>query len=63
MIGASLLILDVQMELLQICGKFMMAIILQLSLCMYELQGLVVYVDDRFLPLECNSSIISRPTQ
>jgi hypothetical protein len=26
-----------------------MAIILQLPLCMYELQGSVVYVDDRFL--------------
>jgi len=27
-----------------------MAIILQLPLCLYELQRLVVYVDDRFLP-------------
>ena len=26
----------------------MMAIVLQLSLCMYEVQGLVVYVDDHF---------------
>jgi hypothetical protein len=26
-----------------------MAIILQLPLCLYELQGSVVYVDDRFL--------------
>ena len=27
-----------------------MAIILQLPLCLYQLQGLVVCVDDRFLP-------------
>jgi hypothetical protein len=27
-----------------------MVIILQLPLCLYELQGSVVYVDDRFLP-------------
>jgi hypothetical protein len=28
----------------------MMAIVLQIPLCLYELQGLVVCVDDRFLP-------------
>ena len=49
-IGATLLVLDVQMKLLQICGPFMMAIILQLPFCLYELQGLVVCVDDRYLP-------------
>jgi len=49
-IGAFLLRLNVQMDLLQVCGPFMMVIILQLLLCLYELQGLVVCVDDRFLP-------------
>ena len=29
-IGAALLVLDVQMELLQVCGPFMMVIVLQL---------------------------------
>ena len=38
-IGATLLVLDVQMKLLQICGPLLMAIILQLPLCLYELQG------------------------
>ena len=36
-IGASLLIINVQMELLQIGGPFFMAIKLQLPLCMYDL--------------------------
>ena len=38
------------MELLQVCGPLLMAIILQFPLGLYELQGSVVYVDDRFLP-------------
>ena len=49
-IGAALIVLDVQMKLLQICGPLLMAIILKLPLCLYELQGSVVYVDDFFLP-------------
>jgi hypothetical protein len=49
-IGATLLLLDVQMKLLHICGPLLMVIILQLPLCLYELQGSVVYVDDHFLP-------------
>jgi hypothetical protein len=49
-IGVCLLVLDVQMKLLQICGPLLMAIILQLPLCLYELQGLVVCLGDRFLP-------------
>ena len=36
-IGATLIVLDVQMKLLQICGPLLMAIILQLPLCLYEL--------------------------
>ena len=50
MIGAPLLVLDVQMKLLQICGQLMMVIILELPLCLYELQGSMFFVDDRFLP-------------
>ena len=49
MIGATLLILYVQMKLLQICRPLLMAIILQLPLCLYELQGPMVCVDDCFL--------------
>lgn len=49
-IGVSLLILNVQMELLQVCERFLMAIVLQLSLCLYELQGSVVCADYCFLP-------------
>ena len=48
-IGASLFVLNVQMKLLQVCGPLLMVIILQLPLCLYELQGSMVYVDDRFL--------------
>ena len=50
MIGDALLILDIQMELLQICRPLLMAIILQFPLGLYELQGSMVCVDDRFLP-------------
>jgi hypothetical protein len=49
-IGAALLVLDVQMKLLHICGPLLMSIIQQIPLCLYELQGSVVYVDDCFLP-------------
>ena len=38
------------MELLQVCAQLLMQIILQLPLRLYELQGSVVRVDDRFLP-------------
>jgi hypothetical protein len=43
--GAPCLILDVEMELLQVCGPLMMAIILQFSLCLHELQRLMISVD------------------
>ena len=49
-IGAALLVLNIQMELLQVCGPFLMVIILQLPLCLFELQGSMVCVDDCFLP-------------
>ena len=38
MICAPCIILDVDMELLQVCGPLLMAIILQFFLCMHELQ-------------------------
>jgi hypothetical protein len=45
-ICAPCLILDVDMELLQVCGPLLMAIVLQLPLCLYELQRLMISVDD-----------------
>ena len=62
-IGATLLVLDVQMKLLQICGPLLMAIFLQLPLCLYELQGSVVYVDDCLLPPKFNASIVDKLAQ
>ena len=37
-IDTSCFILDVEVELLQICGPLLMEIILQFALCMHELQ-------------------------
>jgi hypothetical protein len=48
-ICAPYLILDVDMELLQVGGPLLMAVVLQLPLCLYELQRLVISVDDRLL--------------
>jgi hypothetical protein len=50
MIGAPCLIFDVDMELLQVCGPLLMEVILQFSLCLHELQRLVISVDDCLLP-------------
>jgi hypothetical protein len=49
-IGASYFILDVEVELLQVCGPLLMAVILQFSLCLHELQWLMISVDDYLLP-------------
>ena len=49
-IGASCFILDVEVELLQVCGPILMVIILQFSLCLHELQWLVISLDDSLLP-------------
>jgi hypothetical protein len=49
-VGAPCLILDVEMELLQVCGPLMMVVILQFSLCLHELQRLMISVDDCLLP-------------
>jgi hypothetical protein len=46
MICDPCLILDVEMELLQVCRPLLMAVVLQLPLCLYELQRLVINVDD-----------------
>jgi hypothetical protein len=40
------LILDVEMELLHVGGPLLMVVVLQLPLCLYELQRLIVSVDD-----------------
>jgi hypothetical protein len=48
-IGTSHFILDVEVELLQICGPLLMAVILQFSLCLHELQWLMISVDDCLL--------------
>jgi hypothetical protein len=45
-ICASCIILDVEMELLQVGGPLLIAVVLQLPLCLYELQRLVMSVDD-----------------
>ena len=49
MICAPCFILDVEMELLKVCGPLLMVVILQLPLCLYELQRLVISVDDCLL--------------
>jgi hypothetical protein len=49
MICAPYLILDVEMELLHVCEPLMMEVILQLPLCLYELQRLVISADDCLL--------------
>jgi hypothetical protein len=42
--------LDVEMELLQVGGSLLMAVILKFPLCLYELQRLVINVYDRLFP-------------
>ena len=46
MIFVPCLILDVEMELLQVGGPLLMEVVLQLLLCLYELQRLLISVDD-----------------
>ena len=48
-ICAPCLILDVEMELMQVCGPLLMVVVLQLPLCLYEIQRLVINVDDCLL--------------
>ena len=49
MICAPYLILHVEMELLQVDGPLLMAVVLQFPMCLYELQSLVISVDDHLL--------------
>jgi hypothetical protein len=49
MICAPCLILDVDMELLHVGGPLLMAIVMQIPLCMYELRRLVISVDNHLL--------------
>jgi hypothetical protein len=49
-ITVSYLIIDVTMELPQVCGPPMMEAILQFSLCLHELQWIMIDVDDYLLP-------------
>jgi hypothetical protein len=57
-IGASCFILDVELELLQICGPLLMAVIIQFSPCLHELQWLMISVDDCFLPKNVMSPLV-----
>jgi hypothetical protein len=50
MVGAPCLILDVEMELLQVCGPLLLEVIMQFLLCLRELQRLMISVDDCILP-------------
>jgi hypothetical protein len=49
MICAPYIIFDVEMELLHVRGPLLMAFFLQLPLCLYEFQRLVINVDDCLL--------------
>ena len=57
---ATLLVVDVQMKMLLICVPLLMAVIIQLPLCLYELQGSVVCVDDCFLPQNVMLPLLTR---
>jgi hypothetical protein len=48
-ICAPCIILDVEMELLQVAEPILMVVILQLPLCLYELQRLVISMYDCIL--------------
>jgi hypothetical protein len=50
MVGAPCIIIDVEIELMKICGPFMMAVIMKFSLCLHELQRLMISVDICLLP-------------
>jgi hypothetical protein len=59
MIGASFFILDVEVELLQVCGPVLMQAILQFSLCLHELQWLMISVDYSLLPKNVFSPLVA----
>jgi hypothetical protein len=45
--------------MLQLCGPILMVVILQFSLCLHELQWIMISVDDFFLPKNVMSSLVS----
>jgi hypothetical protein len=58
MVGTFCFILDVEVELLQVCGPLLMAVILKFSLCLHELQWLMISVDDYLLPKNVISPLV-----
>ena len=59
MISDSFFILDVEVEFLQVCGPLLMVVILQFSLCLHELQHLMISVDDCLLPKNVMSPLVA----
>ena len=59
MIGASCFILDVEVELLQVCGPLLMEVIVKFSMCLHELQWLMISVDDCLLPKNVMSPLVA----
>jgi len=49
-VGASCIILYVEVELLQVFGPILIEVIIQFSLSLHELQRLMIDVDDCLLP-------------
>jgi hypothetical protein len=49
MVGNSFLILDVELELFQVCGPLLMEVIPQFSLCLHELHWIMIDVEDCIL--------------
>jgi hypothetical protein len=58
-VGTSYFILDVEVELLQVCGPLMLAVILQFALCLQELQWLMINVDSCLLPNNVMSPLVA----
>ena len=56
-VGTSYFILDVEVELLQICGPILMAVIFQFSSCLHEMQWIMISVDDCLLPKNVRSPL------
>jgi hypothetical protein len=58
-VGASCFILDVEVELQQVCGPLLMVIILQFYLCLHKLQWLMISVDDCLPPKNVMSPLVA----
>ncbi len=59
MASASYFILDVEVELLQVCGPLLRVVILQFTLCLHEIQWLMISVDD-YLPPKNVMSLLAQ---